>query len=187
MKQNTALIFLILMAACFAVPVTGIDQYLGGSPQMTAYISGVNEFSPGQDATITVVIQNSGTNAVKFVGHSMLAQNDLPTTAKLGDGPACPQTVHRSSSRPTPRTSAILPARGSSPPRSRQRSRPMQRSGTTSSRSRSATGISQTATAPSRPATRSSRSILMRPRSSRSRSGSNLKSGSTSSMPSPGT
>jgi hypothetical protein len=83
MKKKTALIFLILMAACCAVPVTGVDQYLGGSPQMTAYISGVNEFSPGQDATVTVVIQNSGTNTVKFVGHSMLAQNDLPTTAKL--------------------------------------------------------------------------------------------------------
>ena len=83
MKQTTAIIFLILMAAFVTVPVMATDQYLGGSPRMTAYISGVNEFSPGQDATITVVIQNGGTSAIKFVGHGTLAQDDLPTTAKL--------------------------------------------------------------------------------------------------------
>jgi hypothetical protein len=83
MKHHTALILLVLMAAVCTVPVTGIDQYLGGSPQMTAYISGVNEFSPGQDANITVVIQNGGTSAMKFVDHNALSQDDLPTTAML--------------------------------------------------------------------------------------------------------
>ena len=83
MKHFTALIFLILMAAFCTVPVMGVDQYVGGSPQMTAYISGVNEFSPGQDATILVVIQNGGTNAMKFTSHGTLPQADLPTTAKL--------------------------------------------------------------------------------------------------------
>ena len=83
MKHYTALIILILVAVLCTVPVMGIDQYVGGSPQMTAYISGVNEFSPGQDATITVVIQNGGTSAMKFVDHSTLPQEDLPTTAKL--------------------------------------------------------------------------------------------------------
>lgn len=83
MKQHTALIFLILVAAIVTMPVMGVNQYQGGSPQMTAYITGVNEFLPGQDATITVVIQNSGTSAVKFTGHGTLSQTDQPTTATL--------------------------------------------------------------------------------------------------------
>ncbi|MGB7788080.1 COG1361 S-layer family protein [Methanoregula sp.] len=83
MKHYTALIILVLMAAFCTVPVMGTDQFIGGSPQMTAYISGINEFSPGQDATITVVIQNGGTSAMKFVDHNTLSQDDLPTTALL--------------------------------------------------------------------------------------------------------
>jgi hypothetical protein len=83
MKQYIALILLVLMAAACTTPVTGVNQYAGGSPRVTAFISGVNEFSPGQDATITVVIENSGTNAMLFTSHGTLPQDDLPTTAKL--------------------------------------------------------------------------------------------------------
>ena len=86
MKHYTKLIILVIIAAFCTVPVMGIDQYLGGSPQMTAYITVLNEFSPGQDSTITVVIQNSGTNTMLFTSHGTLPQNDLPTTAKAGDG-----------------------------------------------------------------------------------------------------
>ena len=60
----------------------GTGKIQGGSPQISAYIAGTNEFSPGQDATITVVIQNSGTAAV-FIDQGTLPQADLPTTAKL--------------------------------------------------------------------------------------------------------
>jgi len=83
MKRYATLIFLILMVAFCTAPVMGVNQYLGGSPQMTAYISGVNEFSPGQNVNITVVIQNSGTNTMLFTSHDTLSQTDLPTTAKL--------------------------------------------------------------------------------------------------------
>jgi hypothetical protein len=99
MKPYPALILLVIAAAICIAPVAGSSQYIGGSPQMTAYISGVNEFSPGQDATISVVIQNSGTNEVKVVGHTALDQADLPTTAKLvtaglsaGDAPIVVKT-----------------------------------------------------------------------------------------------
>src|SRR5208337_1124184 len=74
MKRYATLIFLILMVAFCTAPVMGVNQYLGGSPQMTAYISGVNEFSPGQNVNITVVIQNSGTNTMLFTSHDTLSQ-----------------------------------------------------------------------------------------------------------------
>ncbi len=79
---NTAALLIIAAVICIT-PALGADKYLGGTPEITAYISGVNEFSPGQDATITVVIQNSGTNAAVFIDQSKLTRDDLPTTAKL--------------------------------------------------------------------------------------------------------
>ncbi|MDD1718077.1 MAG: hypothetical protein LUO88_03275, partial [Methanoregulaceae archaeon] len=52
---------IMLCAAGFMVcPVSAGDRFITGSPNLTAAIQGANEFSPGQDATITVVIQNSG-------------------------------------------------------------------------------------------------------------------------------
>ncbi len=84
MKFYNAVALLILAAViCFSTPALGADKYLGGTPEITAYLTGVNEFSPGQDATITVVIQNSGTNAAVFIDQSTLTRDDLPTTAKL--------------------------------------------------------------------------------------------------------
>ena len=92
MKFSTTIALLILAAVLCIIPVWGQEKYLGGSPQITAYIAGTNEFSPGQDATFTVDIQNSGTSQVLFTNQGTLPQADLPTTAKLvtvglsGDG-----------------------------------------------------------------------------------------------------
>ncbi|MGB8220816.1 MAG: NEW3 domain-containing protein [Methanoregula sp.] len=84
MKYYYTVALLILAAVvCCCMPALGADKYLGGTPEITAYLTGVNEFSPGQDATITVVIQNSGTNAAVFIDQSTLTRDDLPTTAKL--------------------------------------------------------------------------------------------------------
>ena len=83
MKSYTTIALLLLVAALCVIPVLGQEKYQGGSPQISAYIAGTNEFSPGQDATITVVIQNSGTAAVMFINQGTLPQADLPTTAKL--------------------------------------------------------------------------------------------------------
>ena len=83
MRNHSAPVILILIVLVCSMPALAQEKYLGGSPQLTAYISGTNEFSPGQDATITVVIQNSGTNAVTFYNQGTLPQADLPTTAKL--------------------------------------------------------------------------------------------------------
>src|SRR5208337_3628934 len=83
MRYHTTFALLLLVAALCVMPVLGQEKYQGGTPQISAYIAGTNEFSPGQDATITVVIQNSGTAAVIFINQGTLPQADLPTTAKL--------------------------------------------------------------------------------------------------------
>lgn len=83
MKIHKNVILLILVLACFSTPALGVDKYVGGSPELSAYISGVNEFSPGQDAKISVIIQNSGTYTQKLVTPGTLSSDDAPTTAKL--------------------------------------------------------------------------------------------------------
>jgi uncharacterized membrane protein len=75
-------VFLVLWVCC-SIPVIGVTTYLGGSPQMSAAISGVNEFTPGQDATIKVIVQNSGVDRLKFVMTGNIERDDLPTTAKM--------------------------------------------------------------------------------------------------------
>jgi len=76
------IVFLFLWLGC-SMPVMGVTTYLGGSPQMSAAISGVNEFTPGQDATIKVIVQNSGVDSLKFVMIGNIERDDLPTTAKM--------------------------------------------------------------------------------------------------------
>ena len=84
MKFEKILILFIAVAACCSIPVMGAaTKYLGSSPQMSAYLSGVNEFAPGSDATITVIVQNSGVNSMVFLNATPLPPEDLPTTAKL--------------------------------------------------------------------------------------------------------
>lgn len=77
-----ASISLVLVLWCI-IPVMGVTTYLGGSPQMSAAISGTNEFTPGQDATITVIVWNSGVNTLKFVTKGTIERDDLATTAKM--------------------------------------------------------------------------------------------------------
>ena len=84
MEFKKILILFIAVATCCSMPVMGAaTKYLGASPRMSAYLSGINEFSPGSDATITVIVQNSGVNSMVFLNATPLAPDDLPTTAKL--------------------------------------------------------------------------------------------------------
>jgi len=83
MRSSVAIVLLFLAAAVCCTPVMGQEKYLGGSPQITAYIAGSNQFSPGQDAMITVVLQNSGTYSTMYINQGTLPQEDIPTTAKL--------------------------------------------------------------------------------------------------------
>jgi hypothetical protein len=61
----------------------GVTTYLRGTPQFSAAIAGTNEFSPGQDAVISISVQNRGLNVDKFVMTGTIDRDDSPTTAKM--------------------------------------------------------------------------------------------------------
>ena len=83
MKLNTVIILLVAVAGFSIIPATASDRYLGGSPELTASVAGIDEFSPGQDVPLSVIIQNTGENDAKFIGQGTIDPDDLPTTAKL--------------------------------------------------------------------------------------------------------
>ncbi|MDD1656361.1 MAG: COG1361 S-layer family protein [Methanomicrobiales archaeon] len=78
-----ALICVVVLGALLATPVTAGEKYLYGSPELGVTISGTNEFSPGDDVSLAVKIQNTGTYEVKLVQSTILTTGDNPTTAKL--------------------------------------------------------------------------------------------------------
>ncbi len=82
MRYYRLIVVFLVLWLCFSTPVMGVTTYLGGHPQMSASISGVNEFSPGQDATIKVIVQNSGVQNLQFVNGGSISRDDLLTTAK---------------------------------------------------------------------------------------------------------
>ncbi len=74
---------IIILLTCCSAPAFGATKYMGGSPELSAAISGTNEFSPGQDTTISIIVQNSGLNTFKDVNSGTIERDDLPNTAKL--------------------------------------------------------------------------------------------------------
>lgn len=85
-KEHNAALVLIVLVICGAAiiaPVSAATKYLGGGPELSASVSGTNEFSPGDDVTIYVVIQNTGVSTMKQLDQGVLAYEDLPTTAKF--------------------------------------------------------------------------------------------------------
>jgi len=77
--------FIILVVLCVFVTSPGMagTKYMAGNPALSAYIFGTNEFSPGTDATLNIVIENSGLNEFKFIQSGIVDRDDLPNTAKL--------------------------------------------------------------------------------------------------------
>jgi hypothetical protein len=84
-SAGTILIFLTLLtcSALIAAPVSAATKYLGGAPSFSAAVVGANEFTPGEDATISIVVKNSGLNLMKQLDQGTIDPEDLPTTAKL--------------------------------------------------------------------------------------------------------
>jgi len=81
---------LIIAPACAVTmmsPIPGspttTSKYLGGSPSFSASIVGTNEFSPGDDASITILVKNAGVSTMKQLNQSTMVPDDLPTTAKF--------------------------------------------------------------------------------------------------------
>ena len=83
MKYPKAILIFLVLSLIGIMPVMGVDTYLGASPYMSAAISGVNQFTPGQDVTINVIVRNSGVNDLKFLTIGTIYRDDLPTTAKM--------------------------------------------------------------------------------------------------------
>jgi hypothetical protein len=81
---NAIIIFtLLICSALIIVPVSAATKYLGGAPSFSAAVVGVNEFTPGEDATIIVLMKNSGLNPFKQLNRGTIDAEDLPNTAKF--------------------------------------------------------------------------------------------------------
>lgn len=116
------LLFSIAALLIAVSPASAGEQYMSGSPELSAYLGGTNEFSPGQEVQIAVVVENSGLNQFKFVNTGLVSRDDLPNTAKFlavtlgaGDSPfiikSDPQMVGdlRASSTATARFTVRIP------------------------------------------------------------------------------
>ena len=95
-----ALAMLLLAVA----PVSAGTQVMAGNPELNAHIGGTNEFAPGDDLSLPVVIENTGLNQFMIVESGIISPGDLSNTAKQltvtlspGDAPlavkADPQVV----------------------------------------------------------------------------------------------
>jgi hypothetical protein len=74
---------LVFLTACIVAPALADVKYTGGSPDLSAYVSGLNEFTAGSDITIPVVLENTGLNHYVQVDENIVAPDDLPDTAKF--------------------------------------------------------------------------------------------------------
>ncbi|MGD0533924.1 MAG: S-layer protein [Methanoregula sp.] len=76
-------IILIILTSILVVPALAGIKYLDGSPDLTAYIAGTNEYTAGSDIQIAVVIENNGMSLDKQVASNIIDRDDPPTTAKF--------------------------------------------------------------------------------------------------------
>lgn len=82
--QVSILLTLIIFCLIFiASPATAGVKYLSGEPNLTASISGSNEFTPGNATTLPVIIENTGLINMKIVQSGIVDRDDLPSTAKM--------------------------------------------------------------------------------------------------------
>lgn len=74
---------LLTCSALIMTPVSAATKYLGGAPSFSATVVGINEFTPGEDTTISIMVKNSGLNKVKQLDRGTIDPEDLPNTAKI--------------------------------------------------------------------------------------------------------
>lgn len=81
---GTAMVILSLLMCSILIgaPASAATRYLGDGPTFTAAVSGNNDFVPGDDATITILIKNTGLNSMKQVGVGTIEPEDQQNTAK---------------------------------------------------------------------------------------------------------
>ncbi|MCX6698761.1 MAG: S-layer protein [Methanomicrobiales archaeon] len=73
----------LVLLVGIAAPAMAGERFVSGGPDLTAAILGSNDFSPGDEITIPVTIQNSGLLEYVFTYPNQLTAADLPNTAKL--------------------------------------------------------------------------------------------------------
>ncbi|EHQ37046.1 COG1361 S-layer family protein [Methanoplanus limicola] len=83
MKLKYLLFACLIVAACVIMPASAGSKYLSGEPEISLAISGTNEYSPGDDVTLTVSVQNSGMKNVKIIQSDIVDRDDNPDTAKM--------------------------------------------------------------------------------------------------------
>jgi hypothetical protein len=83
-SAGTVMVFLTLLTCCalITVPASAVTQHLGDGPSFTATVSGVNEFAPGEDTTISILIKNTGLDSMKQVMMGTIQPEDQQNTAK---------------------------------------------------------------------------------------------------------
>ncbi len=95
--KSSRFLSLFIIAGLMIAPAMAGEKYLAGSPELDAALSGTNEFSPGDEVSLTIIIENSGLNIAKIIRSDIITREDNPNTAKLvsvglGEGDA-PLTV----------------------------------------------------------------------------------------------
>ncbi len=85
-NRISALRFLCIASVVLALlavsPVMAGTKFMTGSPDLSASIAGTNEFSPGDDVNLQVVIGNTGLNQYKIIQSGIIDPSDLSSTAK---------------------------------------------------------------------------------------------------------
>lgn len=83
LRFSATIILALLIASLSVAPVAAGEKFLYGSPSLSAAISGTNQFAPGAEVQLPIVIRNSGLNELKIVDATIVTREDQPNTAKL--------------------------------------------------------------------------------------------------------
>lgn len=81
--KRCPILIVFLLIWIIAVPVHAGSKYMSGGPELTAAISGPNEFKPGDTVSLNIKVENSGLISVKFAQSGIIERDDLPNTAKM--------------------------------------------------------------------------------------------------------
>lgn len=77
------ILILSLILAAIITPAIAGEKYLYGSPDLRVAITGTNEFYPGEEATATIRVENTGLTTIKIVRSEIISRDDRPDTAKM--------------------------------------------------------------------------------------------------------
>lgn len=83
MKYSAYIMIFLVCAAFLIMPVSAGVKYTSGAPDMDVKIAGTNEFEPGTDTELTVIVSNTGEVGTKIIQSDVVTRDDIPSTARL--------------------------------------------------------------------------------------------------------